>query len=338
MRRPVIGPYLGRSIHPTHAIHMHESHFEGRSVLITGGAGFIGSNLAERLESEGAAVRVLDDFSTGRRENLVGLDSVEVTEGSVVDLETCRAACEGVDIVFHQAALPSVSRSVTDPLGSHAAGATGTLNVLCAAREAGAARVIYASSSSAYGNSPTLPKHEAMPTSPRSPYAVSKLAGEMYARAFSGVYGFPTVSLRYFNIFGPKQDPSSRYSAVIPVFIQAALEGRSPSIEGDGHQTRDFTYIDNAVSANLLAATAPPENVAGRAFNVGAGSRTSVLTLWSMVKDLTGATVDAVHVDPRPGDVQDSLAAIEAAMEAFGYEPLVSLSEGLSRTIAHLRG
>ena len=312
--------------------------WQGRPVLITGGAGFIGSNLAHRLLSEGATVRVLDDFSTGRRENLADLNGVEVLEGSVVDLAMCRDACRGVDVVFHQAALPSVSRSVVDPLGSHAAAATGTLNVLCAAREEGASRVIYASSSSAYGNSPTLPKQEEMPTSPRSPYAVSKLAGELYSRSFSEVYGFTTVSLRYFNIFGPRQDPSSRYSAVIPVFINAALEGRSPSIEGDGNQTRDFTYIDNAVTANLLAATAPPENVSGRVFNVGAGSRTSVLALWTTIKELTGADVDAVHVEPRPGDVRDSLADIEAAREAFGYEASVSLIDGLQRTIEHFRG
>ena len=317
---------------------MTENPWEGRPVLITGGAGFIGSNLAERLLKEGAKVRILDDFSTGRRENLEGLDAIEVIEDSVVDVETCRAACDGVDVVFHQAALPSVSRSVADPLGSHAAAATGTLNILCAARESGARRVVYASSSSAYGNTPTLPKQEEMPTSPRSPYAVSKLAGEMYARAFSEVYGFTTVSLRYFNIFGKRQDPNSLYSAVIPVFIQAALEGKAPSIEGDGLQTRDFTHIDNAVSANLLAATAPVENVTGRVFNVGAGSRTSVLALWSMIKELTGSDVDAQHVAPRPGDVQDSLADIQAAADAFGYEASVTLSEGLARTIAHMRG
>jgi UDP-glucose 4-epimerase len=310
--------------------------WEGRSVLITGGAGFIGSNLAKQLVRIGAQVRVLDDFSTGRRSNLEGI-SPEVLEGSVADLETCSAACEGVDIVFHEAALPSVARSVRDPIASHAAGATGTLNMLWAAKNAGANRFVYASSSSAYGDTPTLPKHEAMPTSPRSPYAVAKLAGEMYCRAFTEVYGFTAVALRYFNIFGPNQDPHSPYGAVIPIFIQAALDGVSPRIEGDGLQTRDFTYIENAVSANLKAAVAPAERVAGRTFNVGSGDRTSVVSLWSRIKELTGTTVDAIHGEPRPGDVRDSLADVSAGIEAYGYEVLVTLEEGLRRTIEHLR-
>jgi UDP-glucose 4-epimerase len=307
-----------------------------RLVLITGGAGFIGSNLAQRLIDDGARVRVLDNFSTGRRSNLKGRP-VELVEGSVTDLDTCMAACDGVEIVFHEAALPSVSRSVADPLGSHAAAATGTLNVLWAAKESGADRVIYAASSSAYGDTPTLPKHEAMPTSPRSPYAVAKLAGEMYCRAFADVYGFTAVALRYFNIFGPNQDPRSPYGAVIPIFIQAALDGVVPRIEGDGGQTRDFTYIENAVSANLKAATADAANVAGRTFNVGAGQRISVLDLWTLIKKLTGTDVDAVHVDPRPGDVRDSLADISAGVAAYGYEVTVGLEEGLRRTIEHLK-
>lgn len=310
--------------------------WEDRPVLITGGAGFIGCNLARALLERGARVRILDDLSTGRRSNLDGLD-VDFRQGSVTELETCHEACDGVDVVFHEAALPSVSRSVADPLGSHAAAATGTLNVLWAAKEGGASRVIYAASSSAYGDTPTLPKQEAMPTSPRSPYAVAKLAGEMYCRAFAEVYGFTAVALRYFNIFGPNQDPRSPYGAVIPIFIQAALDGVAPRIEGDGGQTRDFTYIDNAVSANLKAAVAPPENVAGRTFNVGAGDRTSVLTLWSLIKELTGTPVDAVHTDPRPGDVRDSLADISAGADAYGYKVLVDLREGLHRTIEHLR-
>lgn len=308
-----------------------------RLVLITGGAGFIGSNLARELLRRGARVRILDNFSTGRRSNLHGLE-VDLLEGSVTDLDTCHAACQDVEVVFHEAALPSVSRSVADPIGSHHAAATGTLNILWAAKEGGADRVVYAASSSAYGDTPTLPKHEAMPTSPRSPYAVAKLAGEMYCRAFAEVYGFPAVALRYFNIFGPNQDPRSPYGAVIPIFIQAALDGTAPRIEGDGGQTRDFTYIDNAVSANLKAAVAPAEWVAGRTFNVGAGDRTSVLTLWSMIKKLTGTPLEAIHTDPRPGDVRDSLADISAAHEAYGYEVLVDLEEGLRRTIQHLSG
>lgn len=316
---------------------MPDHSWRGRSVLVTGGAGFIGSNLAARLVAEGAEVRVLDDFSTGRRENLEDVGAVETIEGSVVDPETCRAACEGVDVVFHQAALPSVARSVADPAASHAAGATGSVNVFDAARRAGVERVVYAASSSAYGDTPTLPKHEAMPTSPRSPYAVSKLAGELYGAAFHEVYDFPVVSLRYFNIFGPKQDPTSRYGAVIPLFIQAALDDEPPTIQGDGGQTRDFTYIDNALLANLRAATAPAAAVAGRVFNVGAGDRTSVLDLWAKIRDITGSTLEPRFAEARAGDVRDSLADISAARDAFGYRVDVSLDEGLRRTVEHLR-
>lgn len=306
-------------------------------MLVTGGAGFIGSNLASWLLERGARVRILDNFSTGRRQNLEDLHEAEVMWGSVVDRDTCMAACEGVEVVYHQAALPSVARSVADPFPTHEAAVTGTLNVLWAARESGVRRVVYAASSSLYGNTAELPKHEGMYPLPRSPYAVSKFAGELYVQVFARVYGLCTVSLRYFNIFGPRQDPTSKYSAAIPGFILKALRDEAPVIDGDGAQTRDFTYVENAVRANVLAATAPEDRVAGRAFNVGAGARTSVVELWRMIKEITGTRAEATHGPARPGDVRDSLADIEAAREAFGYEPVVSLREGLERTVAHLR-
>lgn len=311
----------------------------GSRYLVTGGAGFIGSHLVENLLNGGAQVRVLDDFSTGRRENLAPFgDRVEVVEGSIVDLDTVRGACEDVQYVFHQAALPSVARSVEDPLGTHAADATGTLHVLVAARDAGVRRVVYAGSSSAYGDTPVLPKEEGMPTSPRSPYAVAKLTGEHYCRCFAEVMGLETVVLRYFNIFGHRQDPSSQYSAVIPLFITLALDGRSPTINGDGGQTRDFTHIDNAVRANLLAAHSDPEGVSGEVFNVGCGDRVSVLELWERIKAVTGARVDAVHGPARTGDVRDSLASLDKIKDRLGYEPVVSLDEGLARTCDFFRG
>ena len=311
----------------------------GTLYLVTGGAGFIGSHLVENLLAGGGKVRVLDDFSTGRRENLEPfMDQIDLVEGSVVDFDTVRRACEGVKYVFHEAALPSVARSVEDPLGTHAADATGTLHVLVAARDAGTRRVVYAGSSSAYGDTPVLPKEESMPTSPRSPYAVAKLTGEHYCRCFAEVMGIETVVLRYFNIFGTRQDPNSQYSAVIPLFITLALDGRSPTINGDGGQTRDFTHIDNAVRANLLAAHADPEGVSGEVFNVGCGDRVSVLELWERIKAVTGARLDAVHGPARTGDVRDSLASLEKIRERLGYEPVVSLDEGLSRTCDFFRG
>ena len=306
--------------------------------LVTGGAGFIGSHLVEHLVNAGAQVRVLDNFSTGRRENLAPFgDAVDLIEGSVTDSETCRTACAGVDFVLHQAALPSVERSVKDPIHTHAVSATGTLKMLLAARGAGVKRFVYAGSSSAYGDTQELPKREEMPGNPRSPYAVAKLTGEHYLRAFANVYGFETVTLRYFNIFGPRQDPTSQYSAVIPLFITFALRGEAPTIDGDGEQTRDFTYVDNVVNANLLACTADGPGVVGEVFNVGCGDRISVNTLWKEIQEATGARADAVHGPPRPGDVRDSLASLAKIREGLGYEVTVPLAEGLRSTVAHFR-
>ena len=307
--------------------------------LVTGGAGFIGSNLVEALVHGGASVRVLDDFSTGSRENLHGfLGEIELVEGSITDPATCVSACEGVDFVFHQAALPSVPRSVADPAASHEACATGTLNMLIAGRDAGVSRFVYAGSSSAYGDTPSLPKVEDMPALPRSPYAVAKLAGEHYCAAFALVYGFETVVLRYFNIFGPRQDPASQYSAVIPLFITKALTGARPTIDGDGEQTRDFTYVENAVQANLLACTGEAVDVTGEILNVGCGERISVNRLWEAIQEATGARVDAVHGPAREGDVRDSLASLDKIRGRMGYAVTVSLAEGLRRTVEGLGG
>ena len=306
--------------------------------LVTGGAGFIGSNLVERLLADGHAVRVLDDFSTGRRENLDPfLQRIDVHEASIVDPDACRAACADMDFVLHQAAVPSVARSVADPAKSHAACATGTLNMLEASAEAGVRRFVYAGSSSAYGDTPTLPKREDMPSTPRSPYAVAKLTGEHYCQVFPALFGLETVVVRYFNIFGPRQDPGSPYSAVIPLFITAALDGRAPRIDGDGGQTRDFTHIDNAVSANLLACSAPAEAVSGEVFNVGCGERISVLALWTAIRDVVGCEEEAVHGPARPGDVRDSLADLTKIRERMGYEVLTPLDAGLRHTARWLK-
>lgn len=302
--------------------------------LVTGGAGFIGSNLVSHLVEQSARVRVLDDFSTGRRENLAAVeDRVELMEGSITDRARCEEACRGVDYVLHQAAVPSVQRSVADPVTTHEADATGTLNMLLAARDAGVRRFVYAGSSSAYGDTPELPKTESMAANPRSPYAAAKLLGEYYSRIFADVYGLETIVLRYFNIFGPRQDPGSQYSAVIPIFITHALEGRPPVINGDGEQTRDFTYIENAVEANLLACRADSDAVSGKMFNVGGGERISVNRLWEEIRDITGATVEADHGPARPGDVRDSLADLALIREAMGYQVRVDLNEGLGRTV-----
>ncbi|HIF08319.1 MAG TPA: SDR family oxidoreductase [Gemmatimonadetes bacterium] len=307
--------------------------------LVTGGAGFIGSNLVETLLDAGAGVRVLDDFSTGRRENLDGfLEQIEIVEGSITEPATCAAACEGIDFVLHQAALASVPRSVANPAATHDACATGTLNMLVAARDADVSRFVYAASSSAYGDTPTLPKVESMPSLPRSPYAVAKLAGEQYCQAFSLVYGFETVALRYFNIFGPRQDPSSQYSAVIPLFITKALAEEAPTIDGDGEQTRDFTYVENAVQANLMACTADAEAVSGEVFNVGCGERISVNQLWEAIREATGAEVESVMGPARGGDVRDSLASLDKIRDRMGYSVTVSLADGLRRTVESLGG
>ena len=307
--------------------------------LVTGGAGFIGSNIVEVLVEEGASVRVLDNFSTGRRENLAEfLGAIELIEGSITNPATCASVCEGIDFVLHQAALPSVPRSVADPAASHEACATGTLNMLVAARDAGVKRFVYAGSSSAYGDTPTLPKVESMPTLPRSPYAVAKLMGEQYCRVFSLIFGLETVVLRYFNIFGPRQDPASQYSAVIPLFITKALTGESPTIDGDGEQTRDFTYVQNAVCANLLACTADAGYVSGEVFNLGCGERISVNRLWEAIQEDTGAAVEPVNGPAREGDVRDSLASLDKIQTRMGYESTVSLAEGLRRTVEWLGG
>lgn len=313
--------------------------FQNATVLVTGGAGFIGSNLVERLLARGARVRVLDDFSTGRRENLADFHGrFELVEGSITDSSTCAEACRGADYVLHQAAIPSVARSVDDPGRTHDACATGTLNMLRGAHAAGVKRFVYAGSSSAYGDTPTLPKREDMPSRPRSPYAVAKLTGEHYAQVFPGLFGLETVVLRYFNVFGPRQDPGSQYSAVIPLFIVAALEGRAPTIHGDGGQTRDFTYIENVVEANLKACLAPAGDASGQVFNVGCGERISVLRLWHEIRAIVGVELDAIHAESRPGDVRDSLADLTRIRAHLGYEGRVDLAEGLRRTVDWLRG
>jgi nucleoside-diphosphate-sugar epimerase len=312
--------------------------FRNTTVLVTGGAGFIGSHLVERLLDEGGRVRVLDDFSTGARGNLADVKGrIEVVEGSVTDAWTCRRACDGADYVLHQAALPAVQRSVAAPGVTHEVNATGSLNVLMAAHQAGVRRVVYAGSSSAYGDTPTLPKHEALPSFPRSPYAVAKLAGEHYAQCFPRLYGLETVVLRYFNVFGPRQDPASHYSAVIPLFIRKALTGEAPTIHGDGEQTRDFTYIENVVQANFRACFAPADGVVGEVFNVGCGERITVRRLWGEIREITGATVDAAHGPRRPGDVRDSQAHLGRIRERLGYEVAVPLTEGLRRTVGWVR-
>jgi nucleoside-diphosphate-sugar epimerase len=305
--------------------------------LVTGGAGFIGSHLVDALVGAGYDVVVLDDFSTGRRENLLpSLDRVRVVEGSVTDLAACKQAMDGVHYVLHQAALPSVPRSLEDPAATHAANATGTLNVLLAARDARVRRLVYASSSSIYGTTPELPKRESMVPRPLSPYAVSKLAGEYYCRAFTVSFGLETVALRYFNVFGPRQDPTSQYAAAVARFVDAALQGTAPVIFGDGEQTRDFTFVGNVVRANLLACTANAECV-GQAFNIGCGGRVTVNDLWDRIRRLTGSTVLARYQPPRMGDVRDSLAAVDLARQGLGYEPTFDLDEGLAITIAAAR-
>jgi nucleoside-diphosphate-sugar epimerase len=305
--------------------------------LVTGGAGFIGSHLVEHLTRRGEEVVVLDDFSTGQRANVEPfLGAIELIEGTLLDPATCARAARGADYVLHQAAVPSVPRSVADPLGSHAACATGTVNMLIAARDANVKRFVYAASSSAYGNTAELPKHEDMLPRPLSPYAVAKYAGECYARAFHVTYGLPTVALRYFNIFGPRQDPNSQYAAAIAKFISSAMRGTTPTIYGDGSQTRDFTFVANAVSANLLACTAPDE-ANGDVFNVGCGDRVSVNELWRRVQRLVGCNIEPVYAPRRAGDVRDSLASLEKIERVLGYKPVVDLDEGLRQTVSHFR-
>jgi nucleoside-diphosphate-sugar epimerase len=305
----------------------------GSVALVTGGGGFIGSALVRRLLRDGQTVRVLDNFATGRRANLEDvLDDIELIEGDLQSYERVHTAVRGCDFAFHLGALPSVPRSIQDPLTSNATNVIGTLNVLLAARDEGVRRVVYASSSSLYGASTELPKRETMPTLPIAPYAVSKLAAEGYCRAFHQVYGLETVALRYFNVFGPGQDPQSQYAAVIPNFITAALEDRQPIVHGDGEQSRDFTFVDNAVDANLLAASAA--GAAGEAFNIACGERISLNEIIVRLSTLSGKEIEPVNVDPRPGDVRHSLADISKAREILGYEPAIDFDEGLRRTYA----
>ncbi|NOZ85568.1 MAG: SDR family oxidoreductase [Deltaproteobacteria bacterium] len=305
--------------------------------LVTGGAGFIGSHLVEALLKRGDEVRVLDNLSTGHEENLDKTkEEIEFIKGSITDLKVCRKACIGMDIVFHEAAIPSVPRSVKDPVTSHQANATGTLNMLVAARDAGVRRLVYAASSSAYGDTPTLPKVETMRATPMSPYALQKYIGEVYCRQFFDLFGFETVSLRYFNIFGPRQDPNSPYGGVIPKFMSALLGGNAPTIFGDGGQTRDFTYVENAVNANLLASRADPR-ACGKVFNIACGTRYSLVELLSTVQEITGINIPPRHEPPRAGDVRDSLADISLAGKFLGYEVKVGFEEGLKRTVEWFR-
>jgi nucleoside-diphosphate-sugar epimerase len=306
--------------------------------LVTGTAGFIGSSLVRALLDRGDEVRGIDNLSTGRRENLSDvLKKVDFRQADILDLDAIRQACDGVDYVLHQAAIPSVPKSVLDPLGSNRANADGTLNVLVAARDAKVKRVVYAASSSAYGDTPTLPKHEAMNPNPISPYAVAKLTGEYYMISFYRCYGLETVSLRYFNIFGPRQDPSSPYSGVLAKFSLQMLRGEQPMIFGDGEQSRDFNYIDNAVSANLLACSAPASQCAGRMFNVATGRRATLNETFELLKPLTGYTGTVKYAPERGGDIKHSLADITLAQQHLGYRPLVSFEEGLRRTVEWYR-
>jgi len=306
--------------------------------LVTGGAGFIGSHLVGHLVAAGEEVIVLDDLSAGRRENLAAVGgSVRFIQGSVTHRDTCRRVMEGVDCVLHQAAVTSVQRSVEEPLAVHDVNATGTLHILLAARDAGVRRVVYAGSTAAYGNSAQLPNCEDHVTRPLSPYAASKLAAEEYCHAWGAAYGLETVVLRYFNVFGPRQDPNSQYAAVVPKFITAALRAQPPVIYGDGCQTRDFVYVANVVHANLLASRAPAIQVSGQIFNVGSGQSVSVNELWTRIARLADVDLAPIYAAGRPGEVRESLAAIVKARELIGYDPVVDFEEGLRRTIASFR-
>lgn len=305
--------------------------------LVTGVAGFIGRSIAAALLARGDSVRGIDSFITGKRENLAGLEAMEFIEGDLTDPAACRKACAGVEIVFHEAALASVPRSVADPAGTNANCVDATVNLLVAARAAGARRVIYAGSSSAYGDTPTLPKREDMLPAPISPYAVAKLACEHYMHAFTRVYGLETVTLRYFNVFGPFQDPASQYSGVLAVFCRKMLAGEQPTIHGDGEQSRDFTFIENVVNGNLLAAAAPAEKVTGRMMNLAVGKRITLNQTFEILRELTGYTGQAAYGPPRTGDVRHSLADIGLARELLGYRPVVDFREGLRRTVAWYR-
>ncbi|MCD6100328.1 MAG: SDR family oxidoreductase [Candidatus Marinimicrobia bacterium] len=302
--------------------------------LITGGAGFIGSNIVEELLKRGEKVRVLDNFSTGKRENILPfLDRIELIEGDIRSYHIVREAVDGVDFVLHQAALPSVPRSIKDPITTNEVNVGGTLNILNAALDAGVKRVVYASSSSIYGNSEVLPKREDMTPNPMSPYAVSKLAGEKYCRVFSEIYGLETVCLRYFNVFGPRQDPNSQYSAVIPKFIAAMKKGERPTIYGDGKQSRDFTYVANVVVANLLVCQV--NHGIGEIFNIACGERHSLINLINNLNEVLGVHVEPSFAEARKGDIRHSMADISKAQKMLGYSPFVNFEEGLRKTCCY---
>jgi nucleoside-diphosphate-sugar epimerase len=303
--------------------------------LVTGGAGFIGSHLAEELTRRGHTVRVADSLVTGKRANLDHIKGVEFLEGDLADLPFAQRAADGVEYVLHQAAIPSVPRSVKDPITSHRANVDATLNMLVASRDAGVKRLVFAGSSSAYGNTATLPKREDMPSSPLSPYALQKVVGEQYLQMFTRLYGLETVSIRYFNVFGPRQDPTSPYSGVISVFATALLENRAPVIYGDGEQTRDFTYVANVVDGVLRACEAPAAS--GEVINVATGGRISLNQLFRTMRDVVGGTVEPTYGDVRSGDVRDSQADISKAHRILGYKPIVSFEEGLKHTIEWYR-
>lgn len=306
--------------------------------LITGAAGFIGSSLVRALVKRGDEVRGIDNLATGKRENLREvMDRIDFRQADINDADAMRQACEGIDYVLHQAAIPSVPKSVLDPLGSNRANVDGTVNVLVAARDAKVKRVVYAASSSAYGDTPTLPKHEAMTPNPISPYAVAKLTGEYYMISFYRCYGLETVCLRYFNIFGPHQDPSSPYSGVLAKFSLQMLRGEQPTIFGDGEQSRDFNFIDNAVSANLLACSAPASECAGRVFNIATGRRATLNETFELMKPMTDYAGTIKYGPERGGDIKHSLADITLAQKHLGYKPLVSFEEGLRRTVEWYR-
>ena len=303
--------------------------------LVTGGAGFIGSHLAEELTRRGHTVRVADSLVTGKRANLDHVKGVEFLEGDLAEPAFAQRAAEGVDYVLHQAAIPSVPRSVKDPIASNRANVDATLNVLVAARDAGVKRLVFAGSSSAYGNTPTLPKREDMPSNPLSPYALQKVVGEQYLQMFTRLYGLETVSIRYFNVFGPRQDPTSPYSGVISVFATALLENRAPMIYGNGEQTRDFTYVANVVDGVLRACEA--QGASGEVINVATGGRISLTQLYRTMRDVVGGSVEPTYGDVRSGDVKDSQADISKAQRLLGYQPIVSFEDGLKRTIEWYR-
>jgi UDP-glucose 4-epimerase len=306
--------------------------------LVTGGAGFIGSSIGRALIARGDRVRIIDNFSSGRRENFADYArDVELIEADILDAAALRRAVEGVEVIFHEAAIPSVPKSMAEPIENHEANATGTLRVLHAAKQAGVRRVVYAASSAAYGDAPELPKIETMPPAPISPYGASKLAGEYYCQVFAGAYGLETVCLRYFNVFGPRQDPKSEYAAVIPKFITAALAGQTPRIFGDGTQSRDFCHIDNIIEANFKAASAPAAQVSGQMFNIACGAATDLNQVVAVIGDILGRKVEARHEPERAGDIKHSYANVDKARRLLGYTGAVSFADGLRRTLAWYR-